>query len=86
GFFFPMLSMMDIILPGPKPLIFDVRQSGSSPLGSVCASVDGKSGMSIPRFIPQASATLSWCAVDENCRRPARDDSFGAIAREAVII
>ncbi|MGY5014097.1 hypothetical protein ACWCY6_39440, partial [Streptomyces sp. 900105755] len=31
GFFFPMLSMMDIILPGPKPLISDVRQSESSP-------------------------------------------------------
>ncbi|MEV6297440.1 hypothetical protein AB0M41_45390, partial [Streptomyces sp. NPDC051896] len=31
GFFFPMLSMMDIILPRPKPLISDVRQSGSSP-------------------------------------------------------
>ncbi|MGW7824826.1 hypothetical protein ACWGLF_43925, partial [Streptomyces puniciscabiei] len=31
GFFFPMLSMMDIILLGPKPLICDVRQSGSSP-------------------------------------------------------
>ncbi|MGC9544774.1 hypothetical protein, partial [Streptomyces sp. UG1] len=31
GFFFPILSMMDIILLGPKPLIFDVRQSGSSP-------------------------------------------------------
>jgi hypothetical protein len=32
GFFFPMLSMMDIILPGLKPLISDVRQSESSPL------------------------------------------------------
>ncbi|MFE9804618.1 hypothetical protein ACFYP6_38375, partial [Streptomyces goshikiensis] len=31
AFFFPMLSMMNIILPGPKPLISDVRQSGSSP-------------------------------------------------------
>lgn len=30
GFSFPMLSMMDIILPRPKPLISDVRQSGSS--------------------------------------------------------
>ncbi|MFG2638676.1 hypothetical protein ACGFX8_33735, partial [Streptomyces sp. NPDC048362] len=30
GFFFPMLSMMNIILPGPKPLISDVRQSEAS--------------------------------------------------------
>ncbi|MFG2669172.1 hypothetical protein ACGFY6_33690, partial [Streptomyces sp. NPDC048387] len=32
AFLFPMLSMMNIILPGPKPLISDVRQSEASPI------------------------------------------------------
>jgi hypothetical protein len=32
-FLLPMLSMMDI-LPRPKPLILDVRQSGSLPEGT----------------------------------------------------
>lgn len=33
-----MLSMVDIILPGPKPLISDVRRSGTSPV--VVSAVD----------------------------------------------
>ncbi|MFJ5811540.1 family 43 glycosylhydrolase, partial [Streptomyces sp. NPDC093093] len=70
AFFFPMLSMMNIILPGPKPLISDVRQSGSSPLlgsgfinGSrqslVIAPLGNPYTLSGP-FRVISSPTLSW--------------------------
>jgi uncharacterized Zn-binding protein involved in type VI secretion len=52
GFFFPMLSMMDIILLGPKPLISGVRQSGSSP--------ESAAGAAVCRADPSFRCPIDW--------------------------
>ncbi|MEU1276272.1 transposase [Streptomyces sp. NPDC005799] len=56
-----MLSMMDIILPGPKPLIFDVRQSGSSPGLHRRVPGDGAEGGQRPREHRRRSPAGAGC-------------------------